>query len=61
MAGQPMPASGAWREGDPVGHRRFLRFSRPMALDGGVTLDDVTVAYETWGTLDDSHSNAILL
>jgi homoserine O-acetyltransferase len=56
-----MPASGAWREGDPVGHRRFLRFSRPMALDGGVTLDDVTVAYETWGTLDDSHSNAILL
>ncbi len=61
MAGQPLPASGAWRTGDPVGHRQFLDFSRPFALDGGVTLDEVTVAYETWGNLDDSHSNAILL
>ena len=61
MAGQPMPASGAWRAGDPVGHRQFLDFTRPFALDGGVTLDEVTVAYETWGQLDDSHSNAILL
>jgi len=47
MAGQPMPASGAWRAGDPVGHRQFLDFTRPIALDGGVTLDEVTVAYET--------------
>ena len=47
--------------GDPVGHRQFLDFTRPFALDGGVTLDEVTVAYETWGTLDDDHSNAILL
>jgi homoserine O-acetyltransferase/O-succinyltransferase len=61
MAGQPLPASGAWRPGDPVGHRQFHTFGRPLALDGGATLDGVTVAYETWGLLDDSRSNAILL
>ncbi|MGZ4740140.1 MAG: homoserine O-acetyltransferase MetX [Ilumatobacteraceae bacterium] len=61
MAGQPRPSSGAWHPGDPVGHRKFLHFDRPIALDGGVTLDKVVVAYETWGSLDASHSNAILL
>ena len=50
------PATGAWMPGDPVGHRRFFTFpaDRPFALDGGVTLHDVTLAYETWGALDDS-------
>jgi homoserine O-acetyltransferase len=61
MTVPPRPASGAWRPGDPVGNRQFLRFGRPFALECGVTLPDVTVAYETWGRLDDSHSNAILL
>ena len=27
MAGQPLPASGAWQPGDPVGHRQFLEFT----------------------------------
>jgi homoserine O-acetyltransferase len=49
--------------GDPPGRRQFYTFAadRPFALDGGVTLHDVTVAYETWGTLDDRASNAVLL
>jgi homoserine O-acetyltransferase len=47
--------------GDPVGHRQFFTCDRPLALDGGTTLADVTIAYETWGTLAPDGSNAILL
>ena len=57
------PVSGAWQPGDPPGRRQFYTFpaDRPFALDGGVTLHDVTVAYETWGVLNDRASNAVLL
>ena len=47
--------------GDPVGHRQFFTCDRPLALDGGTTLSEVTIAYETWGTLAADGSNAILL
>ena len=59
----PYPVSGAWMPGDPVGQRRFLHFAtdRPFALDGGGQLRDVTIAYETWGRLNESCSNAILI
>jgi homoserine O-acetyltransferase len=58
-----VPATGAWRPGDDVGHRRFFTFAtdRGFALDCGVTLRDVTLAYETWGELADDASNAVLL
>ncbi len=58
-----LPVTGAWSRGQPVGHRRFLTIAtdHPLALDGGSTLSDVEIAYETWGSLDDSASNAILL
>jgi len=57
------PASGAWHDGDPVGTRRFfsLPSDRAVALDVGSTLTNVTVAYETWGSLSSDASNAILL
>jgi homoserine O-acetyltransferase len=60
---QPLPVSGAWRPGDPVGRRRFLRLAtgRPLALEGGRSLRDVTLAYETWGSLDADGGNAILV
>jgi len=50
-----VPASGAWRPGVPVGRRQFLEFAQdhPFALEGGGLLRSVTVAYETWGELDD--------
>ncbi len=59
----PLPVTGAWMPGDPVGHRRFFTFAtdRRFALDSGATLADVTIAYETWGTLDAAGSNAVLL
>ena len=59
----PLPASGAWRLGDPVGQRRFVAFApeRRFQLEGGGSLKGVTVAYETWGVLNDDASNAILV
>jgi homoserine O-acetyltransferase len=58
-----LPASGAWRPGDPVGSRRFVAVSpdRPFVLEGGGVLRDVTVAYETWGELDADAANAVLV
>ena len=63
MPTQPLPVTGAWLPGQPAGHRQFLTIAtdHPLALDGGTTLSDVVVAFETWGALDDSASNAVLL
>lgn len=58
--GTPVPASAAWREGDPAGDRQF-RSIGPLALEGGETLPDVTIAYETWGTLSPTGDNAVLV
>ena len=46
------PASGAWREGDPVGERRFAEVG-DVATESGAVIPQVRVAYETWGTLND--------
>ena len=54
------PASGAWREGDPVGSRRFVAVGG-IDLELGGHLDEVTVAYETWGELAPDGSNAVLV
>jgi homoserine O-acetyltransferase len=55
-------ASGAWLPGDPPGDRCFLSFGdRGFALEGGGVLRDVTIAYETWGTLNADASNAVLV
>ena len=60
---EPFPATGAWLPGHPAGHRQFHRFAtdRPFILEAGGQLSDVTVAYETWGTLNEDASNAILV
>ena len=56
-----LPASGAWREGDPLGARQLFRSDRPFALEGGGVLPEITLAYETWGTLDPDGGNAVLV
>lgn len=58
-----LPASGAWRIGDPPGQRRFLSIAadRPFVLEGGGALRDISLAYETWGTLAADAGNAILV
>ncbi len=58
-----LPASGGWKAGDPPAWRRFASIcrGRSFVLEGGGKLDGVTVAYETWGTLDADAANAILV
>ena len=58
--GGPIPASAAWREGDHPGRRKFFDLGDlPLEADPMGTLPGVTLAYETWGTLNQDHSNAI--
>jgi homoserine O-acetyltransferase len=59
------PPSSYWRTGDEPGRRQFVTLRGPddkgFALEGGATLDEVTVAYETWGTLGPKRDNAVLV
>lgn len=54
------PASGAWREGDAPGNRRFVDVGG-LDLELGGRIDSVRVAYETWGTPTHDRSNAVLV
>lgn len=58
-----VPATGAWRPGDPLGQRQFMRMAveRSFVLEGGGQLSDVLIAFETWGHLDADGSNAVLV
>lgn len=62
------PVTGAWRPGDDPGRRSFVSLfnggrgrTGGLALEAGGHLNEVTVAYETWGELDEHASNAILV
>jgi len=54
------PATGAWREADPVGERLFVSVGA-LTTESGAVLPDVRVAYETWGALNAERSNAIYI
>lgn len=56
----PVPATGAWHEGDPAGDRAFVDVGA-VELEAGGVLPDVRVAYETWGELAPDGSNAVLV
>ncbi len=43
------------------GPRVVLGHGAPMTLESGAVLGPVTVAYRTWGALNDARSNAILI
>lgn len=60
--GEP-PVTGAWRPGDLPGRRQFatLFTDRPLELRAGGSLSSITVAYETWGTLNADASNVLLV
>ncbi|MFF3617239.1 homoserine O-acetyltransferase [Streptomyces sp. NPDC002580] len=55
------PASGAWREGDPPGHRQWHERERPLRLEAGGELPGLRIAFETWGRLAPDRSNAVLV
>ena len=63
MTAQSYP--GVWRPGDEPGQRQFAVLTGEggggFALEGGGRLDEVTVAYETWGELNAARSNAVLV
>lgn len=58
-----IPATGAWLEGDPLGNRQFFNLGegRKFVLESGDHLAGLTLAYETWGTLNADASNAVLI
>ena len=57
--------SGYWRPGDDPGAREFVTLRGENGLgftfEGGGHLATVTVAFETWGTRNAEHSNAVLV
>jgi homoserine O-acetyltransferase len=59
LIGRP-PASGAWRDGDPLGDRQFAPISA-LKLESGRELVGARIAYETWGELNHEHTNAVLV
>lgn len=56
----PEPVTGAWREGDHPGGRRFVDIGA-LPLEVGGSLPAVRVAYETWGRLSPGGDNAVLV
>lgn len=59
LVGKPK-ATGAWRDGDPAGDRLFANLGT-LTLESGKELQQVKLAYETWGTLNKDSSNAVLV
>ncbi|MGN7968569.1 homoserine O-acetyltransferase MetX [Microbacterium sp. 22296] len=59
LLGRP-PATGAWRDGDPAGDRRFASFGS-FRTENGESLPHVRLAYETWGELSPARDNAVLI
>lgn len=59
-----LTSCGYWREDDEPGRRRFVRLDQGGSgfdLEGGGHLEEVTVAFETWGELNERRSNAVLV
>ncbi len=54
-------SSDSNRSGGPLPHAQQLTFEEPLALELGGELPEVTVAYETYGQLNDAADNAVLI
>ena len=52
--------TGAWLEDHDPGERKFIKIGF-LLLENGETLPDITIAYQSWGTLNKDKSNAILI
>ena len=52
--------TGAWLESHDPGARQFLKIG-DLLLENGETLPDITIAYQTWGSLNSEKNNAILV
>ena len=56
----PNPALETRPNGGPA-HGKTLTLSEPLTLQSGVTLFPVTVAYETYGALNEERSNCVMV
>jgi homoserine O-acetyltransferase len=52
--------TGAWLEFHEPGDRKFLSLGS-LTLENGEVLADVTIAYQSWGQLNEERDNAILV
>ena len=52
--------TGAWLEDHAPGDRRFIKIG-DVGLEDGEVLTDVTIAYQSWGELNENKDNAILV
>lgn len=52
--------TGAWLEDHDPGDRAFLKIG-DVPLESGEVLNDVTIAYQSWGVLNENKDNAILV
>ncbi len=60
MRDETVKVTGAWLENHAPGDRRFIKIG-DVALESGEILSDVTIAYQSWGVLNDKKDNAILV
>jgi homoserine O-acetyltransferase len=54
-------SSDSVRSGKPLRHAKAVTLDEPLALELGGRLPSVTVAYETYGTLNAARDNAVLI
>lgn len=59
LMGRP-PISGGWRDGDPIGERKFVSIGT-IATEAGETIPNARIAYESFGELNQQKDNAILV
>ena len=52
--------SGAWFEDHEPGDRLFQKIG-DLELESGEVIEDLTLAYQTWGSLNSNRDNAILV
>lgn len=55
-----IPTTGAWLPGDPIGERTLVSLGA-FTTEADALIPSVTMAYETWGTLNEDRSNAVLI
>ncbi|PWU21177.1 MAG: homoserine O-acetyltransferase [Verrucomicrobia bacterium] len=57
----PLESSDSVRSAKPLRDAQFARLEQPLDLERGGRIEEVTVAYETYGNLNEARDNAILI
>ncbi|MCH2185266.1 hypothetical protein MK280_05280, partial [Myxococcota bacterium] len=55
------PSSDDLRTARPLRHAKTWASSEGIELENGGRIEEVTVCYETWGTLNAAGDNAVLI